>query len=59
MWAKELGYGKCVLETGKQMTEAVALYQKSGFKLIPNYPPYTHVEDSVCFEKGIDDERPL
>ena len=28
IWAKELGYEKTVLETGKKQTEAVALYKK-------------------------------
>ena len=29
-WAKELGYKKCVLETGDKMLEAIGLYKKSG-----------------------------
>ena len=34
-WAKELGYKKCVLETGDKMLEAIGLYKKSGYKIIP------------------------
>lgn len=52
-WANELGYGKCILETGNKMPEALALYKKSNFNVIPNYPPYTNVETSICFEKII------
>ncbi|MFA6261450.1 MAG: GNAT family N-acetyltransferase [Bacteroidia bacterium] len=52
-WAKELGYQKCVLETGDKMPEAIALYKKNGFSIIPNYGPYAEVESSVCFEKEI------
>ena len=52
-WAKELGYGKCILETGKKQPEAIALYKKNGYKLIPNYGQYAGVENSVCFEKEI------
>ncbi len=52
-WAKELGFKKCVLETGKKQPEAIGLYQKSGYRLIPNYGQYEHVENSVCFEKEI------
>jgi putative acetyltransferase len=52
-WAGELGYARCVLETGKKMTEAVALYSKHGFTSIPNYGPYAGVEDSVCFAKRL------
>lgn len=50
-WATELGYVKCVLETGKRQPEAIALYQKSGYQIIPNYGQYVGMENSVCFEK--------
>ena len=36
-WAAEMSYAKCVLETGKREPEAIALYQKNGYELIPNY----------------------
>lgn len=51
IWAKELGYEKTVLETGKKQTEAVALYKKYGYAIIPNYGQYAGIENSVCFEK--------
>lgn len=50
-WALELGYAKCVLETGKRQTEAVRLYTKQGYLQIENYGQYAGVENSVCFEK--------
>ena len=52
-WAKELGYTKCILETGKHMHDAVHLYQKNGYTVIPNYGQYAGVDTSVCFEKTI------
>lgn len=52
-WANELSFRKCVLETGKKQPEAIALYLKNGYKVIPNYGQYEHVENSVCFEKII------
>lgn len=52
-WTKELGYEKTILETGKRQTEAVALYQKCDYKIIPNYGQYAGVENSVCFEKTL------
>lgn len=52
-WTKELGYEKTILETGKRQTEAVALYQKCNYKVIPNYGQYAGVENSVCFEKDL------
>jgi GNAT superfamily N-acetyltransferase len=50
-WACELGYEKCVLETGKKQPEAIRLYEKSGYRRIQNYGQYAGVENSVCFEK--------
>jgi GNAT superfamily N-acetyltransferase len=52
-WTAELSYEKCILETGKKQPEAIALYEKNGYKLIPNYGQYIGVENSVCFEKEI------
>lgn len=51
IWAKELGYEKCVLETGKRQPEAISLYLKNGYQIIPNYGQYVGIENSVCFEK--------
>lgn len=53
-WARELGYTKSILETGKKMPEAIGLYKKSGYAITPNYGQYIGVEDSVCFEKILD-----
>ncbi|MGJ1367930.1 GNAT family N-acetyltransferase [Sphingobacterium spiritivorum] len=53
IWAKELGYSKCILETGDKMIEAIGLYKKHHFKIIPNYGQYANIESSVCFEKEI------
>lgn len=53
LWAKELGYAKCLLETGKRQPEAIRLYQKSGYRIISNYGQYAGVENSVCFEKSL------
>lgn len=52
-WARELGYQKCVLETGKRQPEAIALYTKNGYQIIPNYGQYAGIENSVCFEKHL------
>ncbi len=54
-WAQELGYSSCVLETGKKQPEAIALYQKCGYSVIPNFGQYAGVENSVCFEKKVGD----
>ena len=52
-WAKELGYQKCVLETGVKQPEAITLYKKSGYDLIENYGQYKGVDNSLCFEKKL------
>jgi GNAT superfamily N-acetyltransferase len=52
-WTRELGYKKCILETGKRQPDAIWLYQKNGYKAIPNYGKYVEMENSVCFEKEI------
>ncbi|MDJ0646156.1 MAG: GNAT family N-acetyltransferase [Flavobacteriaceae bacterium] len=53
VWAKELGYVKCVLETGKRQPEAIELYTKRGYLQRPNYGQYIGIENSVCFEKNL------
>ncbi len=50
-WAKELGYEKCILETGKKQVQALKLYRRSGYIQIPNYGQYSGKENSLCFEK--------
>jgi len=52
-WARELGYSKCVLETGKRQPEAIRLYRKNGYRPIPNYGQYANDENSLCFEKTL------
>jgi GNAT superfamily N-acetyltransferase len=52
-WTKELSFKKCILETGKKQPEAIALYKKNGYKLIPNYGQYAEVENSLCFKKEL------
>lgn len=52
-WAAALNYRKTVLETGKRQPEAIALYKKHGYTIIPSYGQYVNMENSVCFEKEI------
>lgn len=49
--ARELGMKRMVLETGKRQPEAIRLYLKNGYAVIPNYGQYAGVDNSVCFEK--------
>jgi GNAT superfamily N-acetyltransferase len=52
-WMKDLMVIKCVLETGKNLPEAVALYHKFNYIVIPNYDPYQNTANSICFEKKL------
>ena len=49
LWASEKGFKKCILETGNRQVEAIKFYKKAGYKSIPNYGQYIHMEDSNCF----------
>jgi putative acetyltransferase len=53
-WAKELGYEQSILETGIKQVEAIGLYQKTGYQIIPNYGQYIGNNNSVCMKKVID-----
>jgi putative acetyltransferase len=51
-WANELEFKQVILETGKAQPEAIGLYTKSGYQIIPNYGQYENVESSVCMQKA-------
>lgn len=53
LWARELGFSGCILETGKKQSEAVRLYERSGYQIIPNYDQYIGVENSICMKKSV------
>lgn len=55
-WTREVSCHTCILETGIQQPEALALYKKQGYTIIPNYGPYVDVAESVCFEKHLSPE---
>lgn len=53
MWAAELGFAECLLETGYKQPEAIALYRRSGYEVIENYGQYAGVENSICMRKTL------
>lgn len=53
-WARELNFKQAILETGLKQPEAIRLYQKSGYEIIPNYGQYAGVENSVCMSKNLE-----
>ena len=53
VWAIELDFNTCVLETGKRQKEAVSFYKKMNYSIIPNYGQYKGIENSLCFKKEL------
>ncbi|OUS02773.1 GNAT family N-acetyltransferase [Flavobacteriales bacterium 33_180_T64] len=53
IWALELKYSSCVLETGIRQEEAVQFYKKKNYTIIPNYGQYKNMNNSLCFEKKL------
>nr|WP_321237405.1 GNAT family N-acetyltransferase [uncultured Psychroserpens sp.] len=53
IWALELQFSSCVLETGIRQKEAVKFYQKNNYTMIPKYGQYVDMDNSLCFEKRL------
>ena len=52
-WASEIGFRRCILETGIWQPEAISLYKKSEYRVIENYGQYYGRKESVCFGKNL------
>ena len=50
-WAIENNFSLAILGTVKNQPEAVALYKKNGYTIIPNFGQYKNVENSICMHK--------
>ena len=51
--ARKKGFQALVLETCESLKGAVALYEKLGFTVIPNFPPYENSPISLCMKKEL------
>jgi GNAT superfamily N-acetyltransferase len=51
--AKEKGFHKMVLETGKPLIAATGLYLKMGYRTMENYGQYKDMELSICMSKDL------
>lgn len=56
-WAIKEGFGYAVLETGIRQNEAIGLYKKCGYEVIPNYGAYIGNNSSVCMRKSLVQNR--
>jgi putative acetyltransferase len=51
--AREKGYRRALLETGKRQPEAVGLYTGPGYEITLNYGPYIGNSYSICMKKEL------
>jgi GNAT superfamily N-acetyltransferase len=51
--AVRLGYGTIALETGVRQPEAIALYERAGYRRIPCVGKYADAPLSICYEKEL------
>lgn len=51
--AAEAGYTLARLETGDRQPEAIGLYERTGYRHIPNFGVFVGSPGSVCFEKQL------
>jgi GNAT superfamily N-acetyltransferase len=49
--AGDLDVRRLVLETGDRQPEAIALYERNGFRRIARFGPYVDAVNSVCMER--------
>jgi GNAT superfamily N-acetyltransferase len=51
--ARGRGWSRLVLETGDQQPDAMRLYEREGYTLIPNFGYYADSPLSICYEKKL------
>lgn len=51
--AREKGYHKMILETGKPLIAATKLYLGMGYQIIDNYGQYKNMTLSICMSKEL------
>jgi putative acetyltransferase len=51
--ARQLGIHRLVLETGERQQEALSLYRRAGFTLIPCFGEYVDSPLSICMGKNL------
>ncbi|MFG1645684.1 GNAT family N-acetyltransferase [Amycolatopsis sp. NPDC049252] len=51
--ARAAGEARIRLETGTRQPAAMRLYERAGFRRVPNFPPHEADPESVCYEKAL------
>ena len=53
VWTQQLDFSACILETGINQPEAIALYRRNGYQVTENYGQYKGISASICFKKNL------
>ena len=53
VWTQQLQFSACILETGINQPEAIALYRGNGYQITDNYGQYKGISASICFKKNL------
>lgn len=53
IWGCQSGFKNFVLETDTKNLDAHYLYQKAGYRIIPNYGPYAELSSSISMGKQL------
>jgi putative acetyltransferase len=59
LFARDAGWSRLVLETGLLQPDAMRFYDREGYTRIPNFGYYADSDDSVCFEKILEQPNPI
>ena len=51
--ARNQGAHRLRLETGVRQPAAMRLYERAGYRRVPNFPPHESDPESVCYEKAL------
>jgi len=51
--ARQDGFGRAILETGREMPAAIGLYQSLGYTFIDNFGAFSGDEMVVCMQKAL------
>lgn len=51
--SRDMGFSRIILQTRPLMEDAVRLYEKRGYKIISNYPPYDKLDGAICMARDL------
>ncbi|WP_410633105.1 GNAT family N-acetyltransferase [Amycolatopsis sp. cmx-4-83] len=51
--ARGQGARRLRLETARHQPAAIRLYERAGYRRVPNFPPHESDPESICYEKAL------